>query len=248
MPPAVTRACELMNHTSAPLTLKELSSAVAVSPYHLHRLFKRSLGITPKAYAVQRRNERLRSGLRAGRDVARVIDEAGFRSASHCYEGAASALGMTPGAYGRGAAGLRLRYAIADSSLGCVLVGATDRGICAIELGDSRQELKEGLLKRFPAARRVINDKTFGSLVRRVLRLIDLPSQAHDLPLDIVGTAFQRRVWEALQLIPAGKTTTYAQLAREIGKPHAVRAVARACATNSLALVIPCHRVLGSKG
>lgn len=157
-------------------------------------------------------------------------------------------MGMTPGAYGRGAAGMQLHYAIADSSLGFVLVAATDRGICTIELGDSRRELKEGLVKRFPAARRVTDDKAFGALVKRVLKLINLPAQTHDLPLDILGTAFQRRVWQALQTVPVGETTTYAQLARQIGKPHAVRAVARACAANSLAVAIPCHRVLGSKG
>jgi AraC family transcriptional regulator of adaptative response/methylated-DNA-[protein]-cysteine methyltransferase len=181
-----------------------------------------------------------------GGTVTRAIYNAGFGSGSRCYEGAD--LGMTPGAYQRGADGLSMRSSIVRCYLGWVLVAATDRGVCMIEFGDSPQDLRDRLAARFPAAQHVEHDADFSESVSRVIQFLEAPGSGLDLPLDVQGTAFQRRVWKALREIPAGATSTYAAVAKRIGKPTAVRAVAQACASNPIAVVIPCHRVVSSAG
>jgi AraC family transcriptional regulator of adaptative response/methylated-DNA-[protein]-cysteine methyltransferase len=245
---AVLRACELIEREPEPPALAELAAAVGLSPSHFHRLFKEIVGVTPKAYAAARRLQRLQDGLRQGGTVTRAIYDAGFGSSSRCYEGASTLLGMTPAQYRRGAPGVVIRFAVADSYLGPVLVAATERGICLIEFGDSPAELRGRVAVRFPKAEVRDADREFTSWVERVLAFLEAPVQALDLPLDVQGTAFQRRVWEALREIPAGTTATYAEVARRIGKPKASRAVGRACGANKLAVVIPCHRVVATDG
>jgi AraC family transcriptional regulator of adaptative response/methylated-DNA-[protein]-cysteine methyltransferase len=243
---AVLRACQLIEESAETPGLDELAGAVGLSPFYFHRLFKEVVGVTPKAYAAARQLRRLREGLDRGETVTRAIYGAGFGSGSRCYEG--DGLGMTPSDYRNGAAGLPIRYALAESYLGRVLVAATGRGICSIELGDTPAELRGRLAARFPGATLVDGDADFAETVRRVVAFLEAPGHGLDLPLDVRGTAFQRRVWEALRAIPAGSTASYAEVARRVGSPSAVRAVARACAANPVAVAIPCHRVVGSDG
>jgi AraC family transcriptional regulator of adaptative response/methylated-DNA-[protein]-cysteine methyltransferase len=221
---------------------------VGLSPFHLHRQFKATLGITPKAYASDRRTRRLADGLARGRSVTRAIYAAGYNSPGRCYQQAADTLGMTPAKHRDGAPELRIRYAIKRSYLGCVLVAATDRGVCMIALGDTPDYLRQQLVSRFAKAELVGGDVAFSAWVAQVLAVIKSPGKALDLPLDIQGTAFQRRVWEALRGIPCGQTATYAEIAGRIGYPRAARAVAGACASNPLAVAIPCHRVIRGDG
>jgi AraC family transcriptional regulator of adaptative response/methylated-DNA-[protein]-cysteine methyltransferase len=243
---AVLRACRLIEESPEAPGLAELADAAGLSPFYFHRLFKTVVGVTPKEYAATRRLQRLQNGLDEGGTVTGAIYGAGFGSGSRFYEG--SPLGMTPSDYKNGAAGLTIRVAVARCYLGRVLVAATGRGICAIEFGASADELRGRLAVRFPKAQFADGDRVFADRVDEVLAFLESPGRGLNLPLDVQGTAFQRRVWKALQEIPAGSTATYAETARRIGEPAAARAVARACAANPVACAIPCHRVVGSDG
>lgn len=248
VPPPVQRACKILAHSETPPKLSDLARAVGLSPFHFQRLFKRSLGITPKAFAQAQRAKRFRESLESSPTVTQALFQAGYRSSSRGYGAAESELGMTPVQYRRGGAGQVIRFAVAKCSLGWVLVAATERGVCLIELGESPRELKRTIENRFPQAERREDGGEFHQLVAKIVALIDGTSSNTDLPLDIQGTAFQRKVWEALQKIPSGETATYAQLARQIGRPRAVRAVAGAVAANKLAVAIPCHRAVRADG
>lgn len=244
----VLLACRLMDEAAEPLTLDQLAAAVGLSPYYFHRLFKQATGITPAAYARARRAERLRTTLQEESTVTDALYEAGFGSSSRVYEAANATLGMTPRAYKNGAPGQVIRYAVAPSYLGQVLVAESERGVCRIDLGDTAAELEQGLHETFPHAQLVAGDASFAQTLAAVVGFLDQPQPALGLPLDIRGTAFQRQVWSALQQIPPGSTMSYAEVAEAIGKPNATRAVAGACAANTLAVAIPCHRVVRSDG
>lgn len=245
---AIARACALLEQAAEPPTLRELAAAAGLSPFHFHRVFKAALGVTPKAYARARRAERLRAGLAAGTPVGPAGYDAGFGSSSSLYADSAAALGMRPSAYRGGAAGERVRYAVARAYLGWVLVAATERGLCAIDLGDDPAALAEGLRARLPRAELQADDPDFAAWVAQVVAFLEAPGRGLGLPLDIQGTAFQRRVWAALQAIPPGQTASYAEVAAQVGQPGAARAVAQACAANSLAVAVPCHRVVRGDG
>jgi AraC family transcriptional regulator, regulatory protein of adaptative response / methylated-DNA-[protein]-cysteine methyltransferase len=229
-------------------SLDELARAAGMSPFHFHRIFKATMGITPKAYLGAQRARHLRDRLDGAADVTTAIHGAGYGSSSRFYVGAQDRLGMTPTTYRRGGAGVTIRFAVGQCSLGAIIVAATDRGICAIEFGDDPDLLVRGLQDRFPKAELVGADQTFESLVAQVVGAVETPANAARLPLDVLGTAFQERVWQALRAIPAGKTLTYAELAKTMGLPKATRAVANACAANPAAVAIPCHRVVRTDG
>ena len=245
---AVVRACEMIEGAAEPPSLDELARAVGLSPYHFQRIFKKVVGVTPKGYAASVRVRRLREGLLQDGTVTGAIYGAGYGSSGRCYEGLPATLGMTPSEYRGGAEGLVIRHAIARCRLGWVLVAATGRGICMIEFDDAPEILHDRLATRFPKAIFRDGDPGFVAWMAGVLSFIDTPSRGLDLPLDIQGAAFQRRVWEALRTIPSGTTASYAEVADRIGRPSASRAVARACAANPIALAIPCHRVVRSDG
>jgi len=238
----------------ARITLSSLSTPVGVSRHQLERAFRSIMGITPRQYADAQRMRRLKSQLKKGDDVTTALYDAGFGSSSRLYERAPSQLGMTPAAYGRGGAGMQINYTIADSRLGRVLVGATERGISAVYLGESDAKLLGELRKEYPQAdilkdeSGTVKSKNLGKWVGQILSHLDGHAPHLDLPTDVQATAFQRRVWEELRKIPYGTTRTYTQVARSIGKPAAVRAVARACATNPVSVVVPCHRVVRQDG
>jgi len=244
----IVRVCGLIETAERPPTLAELAETVGLCPSHLHRVFKRAVGVTPKGYAAALRAQRLRDGLRPGVTVTRALYDAGFGSGSRLYANAGEHLGMTPSKYRSGGGGIPIRYAVARTDLGWVLVAGTERGLCAIELGDSRGALIGAFKARFDRAVRCDGDPEFLRWLRRVTESIVSPRRGLDLPLEIRGTAFQRRVWEELRRIPAGTTASYGEVARRIGKPGSARAVARACASNPLALAVPCHRVVRSDG
>ena len=245
---AVARACRLIEAAAEPPSLKQLAAAVGLSPFHLHRLFKQAVGVTPREYAAGRRQRRVQDGLQGGDSVTRAIYDAGFGSSGRFYGQATDLLGMTPSQYKEGAAGIEIRYAVVPSSLGWVLVAATERGVCAIELGDAPETLVDRLHDRFPQARLRDDDPVFADWVARVSALVEAPRRGLDLPLDVQGTAFQHRVWKALREVPPGVTASYAEVAERIGRPGAARAVARACAANPIAVAIPCHRVVRGDG
>lgn len=245
---AVLLACRLMDAAEEPLSLAELAAAAGLSPYHFHRLFKRTTGITPNAYARARRADRLRETLQEERSVTTALYDAGYGSSSRLYAESDTTLGMTPSTYKNGAPGEAIRFAVAPSYLGHVLVAASERGICRIDLGDSAAALEDRLRETFPKAEIAPGGPEFTETVAAVLAFLDVPRPLLGLPLDIRGTAFQRQVWSALQQIPPGATMSYAEVAEAIGKPNAVRAVAGACAANTLAVAIPCHRVVRSDG
>jgi AraC family transcriptional regulator of adaptative response/methylated-DNA-[protein]-cysteine methyltransferase len=245
---AVKRACGQIEQAEEAPKLADLAASVGLSPYHFHRVFKAITGVTPKAYAAQTRAGRAADGLRTAGTVTEAIYDAGFNSSSRFYESTEARLGMTPSAVRRGGAGARIRFAVGEASLGAVLVAATDKGVCAILLGDDAHALVRELQDRFPRAEFEGGDADFERMVAQVVGLVEAPGQRLDLPLDIRGTAFQQRVWAALSAIPAGQTATYAEIARAIGQPKAVRAVAQACGANPLAVAIPCHRVVRSDG
>ena len=229
-------------------TLEALGRRSGLGPHRLHRLFRRVLGITPRQYADAVRLRLFKQSLRKGGNVTTALYDAGYGSSSRLYERAAAQLGMTPGSYLRGAPGLRIRYALVDSPLGRLLVGATERGVCAVMLGKPDAELVRELAHDFPRAELRKDPQGLGAWVRGVVQRVGARPAGAEIPLDIRGTAFQRRVWEELRRIPPGQTRTYSEIARRIGRPEAVRAVARACATNSLSVVVPCHRVVGKSG
>ena len=243
---AVARACRLMDAAETAPALDALAGAAGMSPFHFHRVFKAATGVTPRAYGAARRAERVAKTLPAASSVTEALYEAGYGAASRFYAGAR--LGMTPATYRKGGAGETIRFAVAACSLGTVLVAATDRGVCAILLGDDPDALLRDLEDRFPNAALAGGDAGFEALVAEVVGLVEAPSRPIALPLDIGGTAFQQRVWEALRAIPAGTTASYAEVATRIGTPAAVRAVARACGANALAVAIPCHRVVRADG
>jgi AraC family transcriptional regulator, regulatory protein of adaptative response / methylated-DNA-[protein]-cysteine methyltransferase len=245
---AVKRACERIETAEEAPKLADLAASVGISPYHFHRVFKAITGVTPKAYAAETRARRAADKLRTAGTITEAIYDAGFNSSSRFYESTAARLGMTPGAVRRGGAGAVIRFAVGQASLGAVLVAATSKGVCAILLGDDPDALVRDLQDRFPRAEFRGGDAAFERTVAEVVGLVEAPGQRLDLPLDIRGTAFQQRVWAALSAIPAGETATYTQIARAIGQPTAVRAVAQACAANPLAVAIPCHRVVRADG
>lgn len=233
---AIAAACRFIEAAEEPPSLQALAERAGLSPFHFQRVFKKVTGVTPKQYATAKRAHRVQKGLQQSTTVTEAVYAAGYNSSSRFYGN--NSLGMTPTAYRRGAAGEVIHYATGQCSLGSILVARSERGVCAILLGD------DDLRARFPNATLVPDD---GRALAEVIRHVDRPGNPH-LPLDIRGTAFQQRVWEALQQIPAGKTATYAQIAERIGKPTSVRAVASACAANPVAVVIPCHRVVRSDG
>jgi AraC family transcriptional regulator of adaptative response/methylated-DNA-[protein]-cysteine methyltransferase len=219
-----------------------------MSRFHFHRIFKAVTGLTPKAYAAARRAERVRAELPRAGTVTEAIYEAGFNSNGRFYASASEMLGMTPTDYRSGGKRASIRFAVAECSLGSVLVAATDRGVCAILLGNDPEALVRDLQDRFPRAELIGGDAAFEQTVAAVLGMVEAPSRAVDLPLDVRGTAFQQRVWQALRTIPPGSTATYTDIADRIGAPKAVRAVAQACASNPVAIAIPCHRVVRNDG
>jgi len=235
-------------HLDEPITLEHLGKTFRQSPFHLQRRFKAALGITPREYADACRLRLFKRNLQAGDNVTRAMYDAGYGSSSRLYEKTASQLGMTPDKYRRGAIAATLRYACADSPLGRMLIAATDRGICAIQFARTDGELIEGLKREFPFAVRKPDDGGLQAWVKTLLSHMTGKGLNSALPLDIRATAFQRRVWTYLQSIPFGATQSYKQVAKAIGQPTASRAVARACATNPVAVAIPCHRVVREDG
>jgi AraC family transcriptional regulator of adaptative response/methylated-DNA-[protein]-cysteine methyltransferase len=253
----VARICRLIDTAEDEPDLDSLAAASGMSRFHFHRVFKAQTGITPKAYAAARRHARLQARLAEnGGDSAKQASvtesmyAAGFNSSARFYAAAPAVLGMTPGAFRGGGRGAVIRFAIGSCSLGAILVAATDKGICAILLGDDAQALLEDLQRRFPRAELLGAQPEFDAVVGRVIALVEMPGNAPAaaLPLDVRGTAFQQRVWAALREIPAGRTVSYAELAQIIGVPRGAQAVAGACAANALAVVIPCHRVVRNDG
>ena len=246
----ITAACRRIEAAEVPPTLAELAAAAGLSAHHFHRLFRRVVGLTPKAYAEAERQRRVRAGLERKASVTETLYAAGFGSSGRFYSAAPALLGMTPGAYRAGGVGERIVYAVGVCTLGSVLAAATERGLCAILLGDAVPALVDALQRRFPGARSEPAGPDFAVALATVVRLVDDPAgaPAPALPLDIRGTVFQRQVWQALQAIPPGTTVTYAELARRVGRPRAVRAVAGACAANRLAVAVPCHRVVATSG
>lgn len=244
----VTRACRLIEESEEELSLESLAESLGRSPSYFHRIFKSITGLTPKAYAAAHRAKKVRHGLAAGNSVTETIYDAGFNSSGRFYEQSTSILGMTPSQYRSGGANEEIKFAVGQTSLGAILVASSKRGVAAILLGDDPAELVRNLQDRFPKARLIGADPEYEALVARVVGMVEQPRAGLDLPLDVRGTAFQQRVWRALQEIPAGETVSYAEVARRIGLPKAVRAVASACAANSLAIAIPCHRVVRNDG
>ena len=244
----VAQACRLIESADEAPKLDALAETVGLSPYHFHRIFKQTVGVTPKAYAIAHRNKRVRTELPTSDTVTAAIYDAGFNSNGRFYANASEVLGMAPTDFREGGAGQDIRFAIAECWLGLILIAASERGVCAILFGDVPEELRRDLQDQFPRARLIGGDKSFEELTAKVIAFVEAPGQGLDLPLDIRGTAFQHRVWDALRRIPVGSTASYAEIAEKIGAPKAVRAVARACATNRIAVAIPCHRVVRSDG
>jgi AraC family transcriptional regulator of adaptative response/methylated-DNA-[protein]-cysteine methyltransferase len=245
---AIARACRIIETAESPPRLEPLARAVGLSPFHFHRRFREVTGLTPRAYAAAHRRARVHAALEAARSVTEAIYDAGYGSASRFYADRPAAAAIAPSRRRQGGAGETIRFATAPCPLGRVLVAATRRGVCAILFGDTVDALAAELRQRFPRASIEPADTGFGTTVAAVAALVDTPARGLDLPLDIQGTAFQERVWQALRAIPPGTTLSYAEIAQAIGRPGAARAVARACAQNRLAVAIPCHRVVGSDG
>ncbi|OAJ60593.1 AraC family transcriptional regulator [Paraburkholderia ginsengiterrae] len=245
----VNRACAALDaDPQQRLTLAQLSDAVHVSPFHLQRLFKRVVGVSPRQYQAAQRGAALRDALQRGSDVTRATLDAGFGSPSRMYDSASAELGMAPSAYRRKGAGLTVRYASAPTSLGFVLVAATDKGICKIGFGDDAAMLADDLRGEFANADLLEDVERLAPFIAQIDAYLRGTRQDFDLPLDIAATAFRQRVWDALRRIPYGETRSYSQIAEAVGSPRAVRAVASACATNPVALAIPCHRVVQKGG
>lgn len=244
----VLAACAALERSDSGIKLDALARRAELNPQHFHRLFKRMIGLTPKRYFQAVRAKRVTRTLRDSDSVTDALYDAGFNSSSRFYTDAQVSLGMQPRQYRRGAEGQRIRYAIERCALGMVLVAATDKGVCAIEFADSGAELEQRLRGCFPKARILPADAQFTAWIAGVLRYIEQPRGLLQLPLDVRGTVFQRRVWDALRVIPSGQTASYTAIANAIGQPSAVRAVAQACANNPIALAIPCHRVIRGDG
>jgi AraC family transcriptional regulator of adaptative response/methylated-DNA-[protein]-cysteine methyltransferase len=245
---AVARACRMIEEAEKPIPLAELARSLGLSRFHFHRLFKEALGVTPKAYADAHRMGRAREGLRQTATVTEAIYDAGFNASSRFYEAAPAMLGMTPTAYREGGKGEAIRFAIRPCSLGLLLAAATDKGLCAIRFGDEPAALEADLRAMFRHARLIEADPAFDAWVAAVVAFVEEPCHGLDLPLDIRGTAFQQRVWQALREVPPGSTATYTAIAARIGEPTAVRAVANACGANPVAVAVPCHRIVRRGG
>lgn len=244
----VAEACRLIERAHEAPSLDDLAARVGMSPHYFHRRFKAITGLTPRAYAAAHRARRVRAELPDAPTVTDAIYAAGFNASSRFYEQSAGMLGMTPTAYRSGGAEADIRFAVGQCALGAILVAQSERGICAISLGDDPDALVRELQDRFPRARLTGDDPDFAALVAQVVGFVEAPRIGLDLPLDIRGTAFQTRVWQALREIPAGRTVSYGEIARRIGAPRAVRAVAAACAANRIAVAVPCHRVVRTDG
>lgn len=244
----VARMCHHIENAAAVPALAELARLAGMSVYHFHRLFKATTGLTPRAYAAAHRAQRVRRELGQGGEITQAIFDAGFNTSGRFYAQSNALLGMTPSAYRKGGANTQIRFAIGECSLGSILVASTACGVCAILMGDDPDMLACDLQQRFPRAEFVGGDKAFERVVAKVVGFVEAPAKGLDLPLDVRGTAFQQRVWQALQKIPVGTTLSYTQIAKRIGAPKAVRAVASACAANALAVAIPCHRVVRIDG
>lgn len=245
---AIEKACRLIENAEETPALDDLARAVGISRFHFHRLFKAQTGVTPRAYFAACRARRVREELGRDSTVTDALYNAGFASSGRFYAEAPGLLGMKPAAYKKGGAGAAIRFAIGECSLGSILVAATEKGICAILLGNDPEALVKDLQDRFPQAELVGADTEFERWVAQVVAFVEAPRTGLDLPLDVQGTAFQQRVWQALREIPCGARVSYSDIAERLGSPHAVRAVAQACAANMLAVAIPCHRVVRNDG
>jgi AraC family transcriptional regulator of adaptative response/methylated-DNA-[protein]-cysteine methyltransferase len=244
----IAKACRLIEQSEQEPSLPELAETAALSPGYFHRLFKAMTGLTPKAYGAAHRADRVRDGLDTARTVTQAIYEAGFNSSGRFYEQANDILGMTPSRFRSGGSNEEIRFAVGQSSLGAILVASSRNGVVCILLGDDADALVRALQDRFPRAAIIGGDKDYEALVARVVGFVERPALGLDLPLDIRGTAFQQRVWRALRDVRTGETVSYTDIARRIGAPRSVRAVAGACAANNIALAIPCHRVVRHDG
>lgn len=244
----VTKACRFIEESEKVPSLKELANHVGISMFHFHRMFKTITGLTPREYALAHCAKRIRNKLGHSETVTEAIYDAGYKSNRRFYETSNELLGMTPSNYRAGGAGSEIRFAVGECSLGSILVAQSERGVCAILLGDDPDELARDLQDRFPRANLIGGDAEFEQLVSKVVGFVEAPAVGLDLPLDVRGTAFQQRVWQALREIPVGSTASYTDIANRIGFSNSVRAVARACAENALAVAIPCHRVVRNDG
>jgi len=244
----IAALCRFIDAAEQPPTLAELAAHAGLSPHHLHRLFKATTGVTPKAYAAARRAARVRAELATSESVTAAIYDAGYNSNGRFYAEAPARLGMTPTQLRAGGSDTDIRFAIGACSLGAILVAQSDRGVCAIALGDDPDALARELQDRFPNARLTGDDPAFARIVAQVVGFVEAPALGLALPLDLRGTAFQQRVWEALRALPPGTTASYAEVAARIGQPGAVRAVAQACGANPVAVAVPCHRVVRTDG
>jgi AraC family transcriptional regulator of adaptative response/methylated-DNA-[protein]-cysteine methyltransferase len=244
----IAKACRIIEKSEEEPSLETLADAIGRSPSHFHRVFKAATGLTPKQYAAANRAKKIRQGLVAGNSVTEVIYDAGFNSSGRFYENATDMLGMTPSQYRAGGRNEEIKFAVGQTSLGAILVASSTKGVASILLGDDPDELVRNLQDRFPKAHLIGANRDYEALVARIVGFVEAPNIGLDLPLDIRGTAFQHRVWRALQEILLGETVSYAEIARRIGSPRAARAVADACAANNFAVAIPCHRVLRNDG
>jgi AraC family transcriptional regulator of adaptative response/methylated-DNA-[protein]-cysteine methyltransferase len=244
----MARICRFIETAPEPPRLALLARQAGMSPFHFQRVFKATVGLSPRAYALAQRTRRVRGELRRAGSVTQAIHDAGFNSGGRFYASSNEVLGMTPRAFRAGGADTAIRFAVGDCSLGSVLVAQSDKGICAILLGNDPDALLRDLQDRFPRANLLGGEASFERCVAAVVRMVDAPSQGLKLPLDVRGTVFQQKVWQALLRIPAGATASYAEIARRIGAPQSARAVAQACAANALAVAIPCHRVVRRDG
>jgi AraC family transcriptional regulator of adaptative response/methylated-DNA-[protein]-cysteine methyltransferase len=241
---AVARAVALIEAAAEPLGLDALAALVGYAPHHFHRLFKRATGVTPAAYARGLRAQRAATALTGETSVTEAIYEAGYSAPSRFYEDGAKRLGMTPSAWKRGGAGVTIRWTLADTSLGDMLVAATDQGLCRVSFDESEAALRA----RFPHAEIVPGGAALADLAAQVVASVESPERDQDLPLDVQGTAFQEAIWQALRAIPLGETRSYAALAAEVGNPKAVRAAGSACGANPVSIIVPCHRAQRTDG
>ncbi|MCD6680756.1 MAG: bifunctional DNA-binding transcriptional regulator/O6-methylguanine-DNA methyltransferase Ada [Burkholderiaceae bacterium] len=245
---SVERACRRLEADDVVPDLRGLAAQAGMSAHHFHRVFKATVGLTPKAYATAHRSQRLRCALDDAGTITEAAYRAGFGSSSRFYEASDAVLGMRPSTWRDGGRGTEIRFAVGQCSLGAIAVAQSERGVCAILLGDDPDALVRDLQDRFPHANLVGGDADFERTVAQVIGFIEAPRLGLELPLDVRGTAFQQRVWQALRAIPPGETLSYAQIAERIGAPRAVRAVGQACAANRIAVAIPCHRVVRHDG
>jgi len=244
----VAELCRFIESSEQPPSLDALARRAGFSPFHLHRIFKAVTGVTPRAYATAHRARRVRARLDRAASVTQAIYDAGYNSSGRFYDAANDLLGMKPSDYRAGGANTQIRFAVGECSLGSILVAASERGVCSILLGDDPDPLARDLQDRFPRAHLIGGDAEFERLVARVVGFVETPRQGLELPLDVRGTAFQQRVWQALREVPAGRTVSYTQVAHRIGAPKSVRAVGQAVAANPIAVAIPCHRVIRTDG